>query len=109
MTQLKQPPLAIARAESPARAVVCAGGVTTSYIRAGRGTPVVLVSSDIDAPGVQEMMESLSRSHVVFAAAPQLADGGTLGRWFHDFAEGLGIGDACLMLHPDSVNEILGV
>lgn len=89
-----------------ARAVVCAGGVSTSYVRAGRGTPIVMVSDDVDAPQTQEMIATLARDHLVFAAAPTLADAQSLGVWLRNFAEGLGISEAHLVLHS-SVSFLL--
>ena len=88
------------------RAVVCAGGVSTSYVRAGRGTPIVMVSDDVDAPGTQEMIARLARDHLVFAAAPALVDAQSLGVWLRNFVEGLGISEAHLVLHS-SVSFLL--
>jgi hypothetical protein len=90
------------------RAVVCAGGVNTSYVRAGRGKPIVLVSDDVDAPETQEMIATLARDHLVFAASPPVTDGQGLGVWLRNFAEGLGINDAHLVLHPSVSPVLLG-
>jgi hypothetical protein len=88
------------------RAVVCAGGIDTCYVRAGRGKPVVMVSENMDAPGVQEMIATLARDHLVLAAAPQLSDMRELGVWLRNFVEGLGIVDAHVILHA-SISTIL--
>jgi hypothetical protein len=90
----------IARAESPARAMVYAGGLDTCYVRAGRGAAIVIVSPDLESPETREMVETLSRHYLVFAAAPPLIDAAMLARWLHDFIEGLGMGDAHVLLHP---------
>ena len=81
------------------RAIVSAGGVNTSYVRAGSGKPIVMVSENVDAAEVQEMIATLSRDHLVFAAAPVVTDGEGLAVWLRGFVEGLGIGDAHLVLH----------
>jgi hypothetical protein len=59
-----------------------------------------MVSDDVDAPETQEMIATLARDHLVFAAAPQLTDMQGLGVWLRNFVEGLGINDAHLVLHP---------
>lgn len=86
-----------ARAAIPARAVVCAGGVETSYIRVGRGNAIVLVVDDVDATATQELLETLAARYMVFATAPGRS-GDNLSRWFSDFVEALGVSDARLMV-----------
>ena len=86
-----------ARAAIPARAVVCAGGIETPYIRVGRGDPILLVVDDVDATGTQELMETLAARYVVFAAAPELR-GDQLSRWRCGFVEALGVSEARLMV-----------
>ena len=86
------------------RAVVCAGGVSTTYVRAGRGKPIVMVSDDVDAPETQEMIAALARDHLVFAAAPPITDIQELGVWLRNFVEGLGINDAHLVLHASTAH-----
>ena len=88
------------------RAIVCAGGVNTSYVRAGRGSPIVMVTDDIDGAEARAMIATLARDHVVFAAAPRITDAASLGAWLRGFNEGLGIADAHLMLHA-SISTIL--
>ncbi len=81
----------------PARAVVCAGGVETSYIRMGRGDAIVLVVDDIDAVATKALLETLAARFVVFAASPGLG-GEFLSRWLSDFVEALGVSEARLMV-----------
>ena len=86
------------------RAVVCAGGVNTSYVRAGKGKPIVMVSDDIDSPETLDLMAVLARDHLVFAAAPPVTDMQGLGVWLRNFVEGLGVTDAHLVLHPSTAH-----
>lgn len=91
---------AIARAAAPARAIVCAAGVDTEYLRAGRGNPLVLVVADVDADEVTAMVEWLSARFLVLAAAPGVRGADDLGRWLREFLEGLGVADdAHVVLH----------
>jgi hypothetical protein len=93
---------------APARAVVCARGVDTEYIRAGRGEPIVLVVADLDAVEVTEMTARLAMQYTVLVAAPRLASGQIAG-WMRDFLEGLGLAQAHLMVHArlmDTTTEI---
>ena len=85
------------RAATSARAVVCAGGIDTTYIRVGRGDPVVLLVDDIDAVSTQELQETLSARFVVFAAAPGL-QGDRRSRWLADFIEARGVTETNVML-----------
>ena len=89
------------------RAVVCADGVDTHYVRAGRGKPIVMVSDDVESAEVQEMIMTLSHDHLVFAAAPRLEDAAGLAAWLRGFVEGLGIGEAHVILHGSRAGLVL--
>lgn len=95
-----------ARAE-PTRASVCAGGVSTSYLRAGRGSAIVMLTPDLDDASVLEMLGTLARTHLVVAAVPGVASMALLGPWLRDFIEGLGLDEAHLLLHP-AISAMLG-
>jgi hypothetical protein len=85
-----------ARAGTPARAVVCAGGVDTIYLRAGRGEPIVFLVNDVDAADVRQMIDVLARHSLVFAATPALSASAS---WLRDFLEGLGVTGAHVLVH----------
>jgi len=85
------------RAVASARAVVCAGGSETAYVRVGRGDPIVLVVDDVDAVSTQGLLETLSARYVVFAAAPRLR-GEDLTRWLAGFIEALGVNEGNVMV-----------
>jgi hypothetical protein len=98
----------IARATVPARAVVCAAGVDTEYLRAGRGIPLILVVPDVDADEVRTMIEWLSARFLVLAAAPTVSGADALGSWLREFMEGLGLADdAHVMLHASVSPRLL--
>ena len=80
-----------------ARAVVCAAGVDTEYVRAGQGETMVLVAAPLASPEVQRDIAWLAKHYLVLAAAPP-ANGG-LRDWLAGFLEGLGFSDAHVMLH----------
>ena len=88
-----------ARAGHPARAVVHAGGVSTEYLRVGRGDVIVFVADDLDSEETRSVVERLQGSYTVFAAVPALAHSAQLMTWFTDFLEGLGVQSAHLLLH----------
>ena len=88
------------------RAVVHAGGVETSYLRAGNGEVVVLVAANLERDDVLHTVEMLSREFLVFAAVPVVHDTAGLARWLREFLECLGVTDAHLFLH-DSASAIL--
>lgn len=90
------------------RAFVCADGVNTSYVRAGRGKPLVLVTENLEATDTQEMIAALSRDHLVLAAAPQLTDVGELRTWLRGFIDGLGVAEAHLILQASVTAVLLG-
>jgi dipeptidyl aminopeptidase/acylaminoacyl peptidase len=60
----------------PARAIVCAAGIDTPYVRAGRGEAMVIVAADVDARDVQQMIVDLAEHFLVLAAAPAVTEDG---------------------------------
>lgn len=94
------------RAGSPARAVVCACGVDTNYLRAGRGEALVFIASDIEAPDAGAMIDALAVQYRVIAAAPPA--GCAFDSWLPSFLEGLGVTDAHVLLHSSISTSILG-
>ena len=97
--------MSITRAVTPARAMVCAHGVDTTYLRAGRGDAIVLVANDLEAQDVQDLMQELARQFLVIAAAPTPAQG-QIANWLRDFLEGLGLTGAHVLMHA-SLTQIL--
>lgn len=93
---------------SVVRAVVHACGTETTYLRAGSGTVMVLVASDLDRDDVRETLTSLAREFLVLAAAPALGDPANLAGWFQEFLECLGIADAHLVLHASASTLLTG-
>jgi hypothetical protein len=91
-----------ARAGPPARAVVHAAGIDTEYLRAGRGDAIVIVTDDLEAIEVAELMAQLDRHYLVLAAAPDLSNRAALGVWLNGFLEGLGVPRAHLLLHSST-------
>lgn len=91
-----------------ARAVVHAGGVETPYLRAGSGSVVVLLATDLDRDDVLNTIKTLSRDFLILAAAPGMREPGDLVRWLHDFLECLGAADAHLFLHDPAAAILLG-
>lgn len=91
---------AIARASVPARAIVSAGGIDTSYVRAGQGQAMLVIAADVDAPDVQQLIVDLAERFLVLAAAPDAVKGGcAFDLWLRNFLEGLGIGVAHVLFH----------
>jgi hypothetical protein len=84
-----------ARADSPARAVVWAGGVRTEYLRAGSGAVVLLLVGDHDGPGATEIIELLSSAFLVIA--PSVPRGVPFASWLSNVMDGLGIARACVV------------
>jgi hypothetical protein len=107
MTDVSHMQETIARAALPARAIVCAGGVDTEYIRAGRGEPLVLVVAQLDSAEVAASIAALARNYLVFAAAPALQELAKVASWQADFLEGLGVASAHLMLHASAASSYI--
>jgi len=84
-----------ARADSPARAVVWAGGVRTEYLRAGGGAAVLLLVGEYDGPGAMELIELLSSAFLVIA--PSVPRGVAFASWLSNVMDGLGIASACVV------------
>jgi hypothetical protein len=84
-----------ARADSPARAVVWAGGVRTEYLRTGGGAVVVLLMGEYDGPGAMELIELLASAFLVIA--PSVPRGVAFASWLSDVMDGLGIASACIV------------
>jgi hypothetical protein len=90
----------IARAGTPARAIVCAAGIDTPYVRAGRGEAMVIVAADVDARDVQQMIVDLAEHFLVLAAAPAVTeDGRAFEQWLRNFLDGLGVNTAHVLFH----------
>ena len=90
----------IARAGSPARAMVSAAGIDTTYVRAGRGEAIVIVAADVDDRDVQQMIVDLAERFLVLAAAPRVVEEGrAFERWLRNFLDGLGLGAAHVLFH----------
>jgi hypothetical protein len=107
MTQLNVTGEHPARAGHPARAVVQAAGVSTEYLRVGRGDVIVLVTDDLESEETRNVVERLQSSHTVLAAVPALKQQADLMTWFDDFLEGLGVPNAHLLLHSSTTTTIL--
>lgn len=90
---------AIGGLATPARAIVCAGGVDTPYLRAGRGEPIVLIAADVEAADVRSMIADLAQRFLVIAASPPVANVAT---WLTLFMEGLGLSDAHVLHHAST-------
>ena len=84
-----------ARADSPARAVVWAGGVRTEYLRAGGGAAVLLLVGEYDGPGAMELIELLSSAFLVIA--PSVPRGVEFASWLSNVMDGLGIASASVV------------
>ena len=85
-----------ARAGTPARAVVCAGGVDIPYIRAGRGKAVVFLAADIDSIDAQREIDVLAQSFLIIAASPPPELDFSV--WLNGLLDGLGITRAGILL-----------
>jgi hypothetical protein len=96
-----------ARAGVPARAVVCANGMETSYLRLGHGQPIVLLAADVDAEDVQEAIRRLAQNFLVIAASSPLHCGEQLSSWLNGFVEGLGITGAHLLVHASTLTTLM--
>jgi hypothetical protein len=90
------------------RASLCAGGWETAYARAGAGPPLLLLGDPDDAL-TRSLVSCLAPTRRVFAPEPPMAggseapdapDGGPPGfaRWLRDFLDGVGIGEAPLVV-----------
>lgn len=93
-----------ARAGTPARAAVFAGGVDTPYVRAGRGDPIVLLASDMESIEVQHAVDVLARNFLVIAASP--ANATEPDAWLRDFLEGLGVAGASILVHASLAHKL---
>jgi hypothetical protein len=107
MTQLNVTGEHPARAGHPARAVVQAAGVSTEYLRVGRGDVIVLVTDDLESDETHTIVGKLQGSHTVLAAVPTPTQRARLMTWFNDFLEGLGVPSAHLLLHSSTTTTIL--
>ncbi len=87
-----------ARTGALTRAVVCAGGVETSYLRVGRGPAIVVVADDVDGVEAQRLVADLAPNHLVLVAAPRASSNAALATWKRNFLDGLGIADAHVLL-----------
>jgi len=87
---------------TPLSATAYAGGISTGYLRAGRGEVVVLVTGDLEDSGALRVMDALSKHFLVFAAAPGLSEPGSLSRWCREFLECLGVDDAQMLVHASA-------
>jgi hypothetical protein len=83
------------RADSPARAVVWAGGVRTEYLRAGSGAVVLVLVDEHDGPGAMEIIELLSSAFLVIA--PSVPRDVAFPSWLSNVMDGLGIASACVV------------
>jgi hypothetical protein len=86
-------------------AVVQVGEVATSYLRCGRGAPIVLVA--LDAALRLRLMAGLSREHCVIAPLlpPQATsppDATSLADWLRGVIDGLGLEQAEIVLAADA-------
>jgi hypothetical protein len=95
----------IARAGSPARAVVWVGGQETSYLRAGCGAVLLLLVAEYDGPGALELIALLSTTYLVIA--PQVPQHGVLGSWLANVMDGLGIATASVAAESAFVGDLL--
>ena len=96
---------AIARAVA-GRAIVEAAGIATEYVRVGTGTPLVFITTDVDAADSVAMMEWLSGRFRVLAAAPPVEGADAVAAWLGAFTEGLGVTGAHVLIHS-SVSPVL--
>ena len=85
-----------ARAGTPARATVCAGGVDTEYVRAGRGDAVLLLAGDVDTLEMQQRIDVLARHFLVIAASPPV--NAEFNSWLGGFLDGLGLMRASVLV-----------
>ncbi|HZA51833.1 MAG TPA: hypothetical protein VE549_13905 [Myxococcaceae bacterium] len=106
MTQLNVTGEHPARAGHPARAVVHAAGVSTEYLRVGRGDVIVFVTEDLESDETRSIVEKLQSCYTVLAAVPALTRHAHLMTWFNDFLEGLGVQSAHLLLHSSMTMTI---
>jgi hypothetical protein len=92
-SQGNSPDDTIARTRLPVRAIVCAGGRETEYLRIGGGRPILLVTHDDQlAPGLEALARRLAahgRVIVPLAPAPPSAD--ARAAWLADFLDGVGL------------------
>lgn len=86
------PAEAAARTDHPVRAVVCAHGIETEYLRIGSGRPIVLLALDeAFAPGIESLARVLAPlGRVVAPLAPARPTEGGRDRWLVDFLDGVG-------------------
>lgn len=96
-----------ARAGTPARAVVWAGGHATSYLRAGCGAVVVLLMSDYDGATALELIALLSTVHLVIA--PSVPSGVAIGTWLTNLLDGLGITATNVFAERAFIDELRGL
>lgn len=95
---------AIVRPPRAVRAIVCAGGVETEYLRAGSGeTLVLLAPAPSDGGLVEELALALAERFRVFVPTPP-ADW-PRGTWLSDFREGVGVQAARLVVLQPSEKE----
>lgn len=94
---------------SPAsfRASVCAGGTTTTYLRAGSGDVVLLLGAPFVDPELDPLVGMLATTHRV--VVPELSwtgapDGGSavaLSSRLRSFLDGLGVGEVSIVARDD--------
>ena len=95
-----------ARPGHPVRAVVHAASVDTEYLRAGRGDAIVIVTHDLDASDLAELIAQLEGRYLVLAAAPALTGMEELRPWLDGFLEGLGVPAAHLLFHSSMATTL---
>jgi hypothetical protein len=98
----------LARAGEPARAIVCADGVETPYLRAGRGDVVVLLMAEYDGPCALELIELLSAKLLVITPrVPALEVEGAFGSWLSNVLDGLGIAQVSVAAEASFIADVL--
>jgi hypothetical protein len=98
----------LARAREPARAIVCAGGEETPYLRAGRGDVVVLLMTQYDGAWAQELIGVLSAKLLVIAPrVPAMEVEGAFGSWLSNVLDGLGIAQVSIAAEASFTADVL--
>ncbi len=98
-------PADAARAVTPARASVSAGGVDTEYRRCGRGPALVLLAEGADDAWTDGVMGALARDFLVLA--PRRPAGVRFADWLADFLDGLGVVRASIVAEPSQLAPAL--
>ncbi len=99
----------------PVQAVLSAGNIDTSYLRAGAGTTVMLVMRDSPNDGSWSPLRDalfaalVTRCRVIMPLARRTAGGSspTFSGWLHDFLEGLGAATICLVVADPFCQEAI--